>query len=99
MAAPAAGARVRNAECALSFAGPRSPGGLLVGLRDLQALGPAEAAAQGRTGLFVRIRETEIPADDARGGTEEAPGAAGEGEAPKELAIGTAGGFSGGGGG
>jgi len=45
----------------------------------------------------VRIRETEIPADDARGGTEEAPGAAGEGEAPKELAIGTAGGFSGGG--
>ena len=82
---------MRNAECALSFATPRSPGGLLVGLRDLQALGPAEAAATGRSGLFVRLRETALPSE------EPAQGAAPTGEEPpKELAIGTSGGFSGG---
>ena len=96
VAAPAAGARVRNAECALSFAGPRSPGGLLVGLRDLRALGPAEAAARGRAGLFVRIQETAVPAEDGAGAAEAGSGAAGEEEAPQELALGTAGGFSGG---
>ena len=85
---PGPSSRVRKAECGLSFASPRSPGGLLVDLRSWQAYGPAAAAARGKRGLFLRVVERKVPEPEAPGGAGAAPavGAAAGGGLAVDLA-------------
>lgn len=85
---PGPSSRIRKAECGLSFASPRSPGGLLVDLRSWQAYGPAAATARGKRGLFLRVVERKVPEPEAPGGAGAAPavGAAAGGGLAVDLA-------------
>ena len=84
---PGPSSRIRKAECGLSFASPRSPGGLLVDLRSWQAYGPAAATARGKRGLFLRVVERKVPEPEPGGaGAAPAVGAAAGGGLAVDLA-------------